>query len=128
MNTSRTALVVAALFGATAVGLGAFGAHALRGVLDAHALEIWHTAVDYQFWHALAMLGAGALARDYATLALRCAVIALIVGIVLFCGSVYALALGAPGWVGVVTPFGGLALIIGWVALGTHAWRDAVHR
>lgn len=125
MSTSRTSLVAAALLGATAVALGAFGAHALRGTLDEHALGVWRTAVDYQFWHALALLGVGVRARDHTTVALRCAAIAFVVGAVLFCGSLYALALGAPGFVGAITPFGGVALIVGWLALAVHAWKTS---
>ncbi|MEP6510440.1 MAG: DUF423 domain-containing protein [Dokdonella sp.] len=108
--------------------LGAFGAHALHGVLDERALGIWHTAVEYQFWHALALLGAGVLARDAATRALRCAVFAFVIGSVAFSASLYALALGAPNIVGAITPFGGVALILGWLSLGAHVWRDAVVR
>jgi uncharacterized membrane protein YgdD (TMEM256/DUF423 family) len=101
--------------GASAVLLGAFGAHALRGVLDPSAREIWHTASQYHFWHALALAIAclAPLGR-----ARRAALAAFAIGIVLFCGSLYALALGAPRWCGAITPLGGLAFIVGWVALG----------
>lgn len=122
--TSRFALTGACVFGATAVALGAFGAHALRGVLDQPALAIWHTAVDYQFWHALALLGVGVLARGATSRLLGCAALAFAVGIIVFSASLYALALGAPRMLGAITPFGGIALIAGWVALGVHAWRD----
>ncbi|KZC15665.1 hypothetical protein RHOFW510R12_20370 [Rhodanobacter sp. FW510-R12] len=101
--------------GASAVLLGAFGAHALRGVLDARGIELWHTAVNYQVWHALALAVAAGLGRGRSG---RVAVAALVMGILLFSGSLYALALGAPRWVGIVTPFGGLAFVAGWLALG----------
>ncbi|EIL94543.1 MULTISPECIES: DUF423 domain-containing protein [Rhodanobacter] len=101
--------------GASAVLFGAFGAHALRGVLDADHRELWHTAVEYHFWHALA-LGLAAWVGSGRTG--RCAVAAFAIGIVLFSGSLYALALGAPRWTGIVTPFGGVAFIVGWIALG----------
>jgi len=107
--------IIAAAFGASAVALGAFGAHALRTRLDPAALAIWHTAVEYQFWHALA-LTALALASTRLRFA-NAAAAAFAIGIVLFCGSLYALALGAPHAVGIVTPFGGVALIAGWLAL-----------
>lgn len=125
MTLARTTIVTAAVAGAAAVMLGAFGAHALRGVLDANALAIWHTAVEYQFWHALALLATGMLARTGATAALRTAAILFGAGIVLFCASLYALALGAPHAVGVVTPFGGVAFIAGWISLGIAAARFA---
>lgn len=117
---------VAALAGALAVAAGAFGAHALRGTLDERALTVWHTAVDYQFWHALALLASAAFVRRSATTRwFLVASVAFIAGIVLFCGSLYALALGAPRLVGVITPFGGIAFIVGWCTLAWHAWRDA---
>ena len=124
MKLARAAGVVAALCGAAAVMLGAFGAHALRDSLDEHAMATWHTAVEYQFWHALAMLVVAAMASHRATASLRAAAIAFVVGIVLFSGSLYALALGAPRMLGAITPFGGVALIGGWIALAIHAWRQ----
>lgn len=128
MNGSRSTLIAAALTGASAVALGAFGAHALRAVLDERSLVTWHTAVDYQFWHTLALFGVGVLAREHATTALRCAAIAFVVGIALFCGSLYALALGAPRFFGAITPLGGIAFITAWFALAVHAWRSPAAR
>lgn len=101
--------------GASAVLLGAFGAHALRNVLDAAHHQLWHTAVEYHFWHALALAIAVGFGQGKA---LRIAVLAFAVGIVLFSGSLYALALSAPRWTGIVTPVGGLAFVVGWIALG----------
>lgn len=112
-----------AVAGAGGVLLGAFGAHALRGMFDTRAMELWHTAVEYQLWHALALGLAAQAGRGRAG---RVAVVALSLGIVLFSGSLYALALGAPRWCGVITPFGGLAFIVGWVALAL-AMRGAPH-
>jgi uncharacterized membrane protein YgdD (TMEM256/DUF423 family) len=109
-----TALLVG-LAGASAVLLGAFGAHALRGVLDARAVELWHTAVDYHVWHALALALAAGLGGGRSR---GVAIVAFATGIVLFSGSLYALALGAPRWIGIVTPLGGVAFVVGWLALG----------
>jgi uncharacterized membrane protein YgdD (TMEM256/DUF423 family) len=125
MTFPRIIVITAALTGAAAVALGAFGAHALRNTLDDHALTVWHTAVDYQFWHALALLGVAALARDGASRALWFAAVAFFAGVILFCGSLYALALGAPRFSGAITPFGGVALIAGWIALAVYAFRRA---
>ena len=111
----RNPAIIAAAAGALAVMLGAFGAHALRGQLDVQALEVWHTAVNYQFWHALALLGLAAAPASRWRLA---AVFAFSAGVVLFCGSLYALALGAPRLIGAITPVGGVALIAGWMCLG----------
>lgn len=118
-------LLVSALAGAAAVVLGAFGAHALRSALDERALATWRIAVDYQFWHALALLATALLARARAARSLRFAGFAFALGIVLFSGSLYALALGAPRVVGAVTPLGGVAFTAGWLALAIHAWRSA---
>ena len=122
MSFARTLLMIAALLGAAAVLLGAFGAHALRDTLDERALAIWHTAVEYQFWHVLAAVAVALLAREGASTCLRIAAVAFVAGIVLFCGSLYALALGGPRIVGAITPFGGVAFVVGWIALAVHAW------
>jgi uncharacterized membrane protein YgdD (TMEM256/DUF423 family) len=116
--------VLAACLGALAVVLGAFGAHALRGHLDDAALRVWHTAVDYQFWHALALL-AISQPGDAAPRWLHASAAAFGVGVVLFCGSLYALALGAPHLIGAITPFGGIALIAGWLLLAIAFLRSA---
>ncbi len=110
----RLALLVG-IAGASAVLLGAFGAHALRDALDPRQRELWHTAVDYHVWHALALVLAVGLGCGRGR---RVAVSAFAFGIVLFSGSLYALALGAPRWAGIITPFGGIAFVVGWIALG----------
>lgn len=113
---ARAGLLVG-LAGASAVLLGAFGAHALRGVLDVQSRELWQTAVNYHVWHALALAVAVAVGLGRGRSG-RFAIAAFAIGIVLFSGSLYALALGAPRWTGIITPFGGLAFIAGWIALG----------
>ncbi|MBB6242206.1 DUF423 domain-containing protein [Rhodanobacter sp. MP1X3] len=112
--STRASLLVGAA-GASAVLLGAFGAHALQSVLDEYHSELWHTAVNYHVWHALALALAVAVGGGRSR---RVAIICFALGIALFSGSLYALALGAPRWTGIITPFGGLAFIIGWLALG----------
>lgn len=119
---NRIIATAGAIAGAIAVAFGAFGAHALRATLDANALQTWHTAVEYQFWHALALL---AVAQAPASRLRDVAAVMIGAGIVLFCGSLYALALGAPRTLGVVTPFGGAAFIVGWIALAAAFWRTA---
>jgi uncharacterized membrane protein YgdD (TMEM256/DUF423 family) len=120
---ARLSTGAGAIAGAAAVALGAFGAHALRSELDVAALSTWHTAVEYQFWHALALLACGVLARHREDRPLRLAAFAFAAGIVVFCASLYALALGAPRWIGAITPIGGVAFIAGWLALALHARR-----
>ncbi len=120
----RATLVGGALLGALAVGLGAFGAHGLEGVLEgaadaARRLEWWRTAVSYHLPHA-AMIVVCALVPGRAA---RVASAAFAAGITLFAGTLYAMSLGAPRWLGAVTPLGGLALIAGWIALAFTARR-----
>jgi len=114
--------VLAAGGGALAVVLGAFGAHALRNVLDAAELQTWHTAVEYHFWHTLALLAAAVSAPSRWRSA---GAIALTLGIVAFCGSLYALALGAPRVLGMITPLGGACLIAGWISLAAGLSRPS---
>ena len=120
VGTMRWPGIAASVAGASAVILGALGAHALHAKLSPQMLDVWHVAVQFQFWHALALLACALMRRTHAT---HLAAVLFVLGIVLFCGSLYALALGAPHAVGVITPLGGLAFIVGWVALGVGFWR-----
>lgn len=122
----RTIAALAATFGGLGVIAGAFGAHALKASLDAGRLALWQTAVDYQFWHALALLGLSALVPALAARPVRLAAWLFVTGIVVFSGSLYLLALGAPRMLGLLTPVGGVALIGGWaVLLGASLRRSA---
>lgn len=117
---ARALLAAGALAAALAVIMGAFGAHALKDRLGVELGAVYRTAVDYHFYHALGLLAAGLLAaRLPEARILRWAGVLLGTGIVLFSGSLYLLSLGGPGWLGAVTPFGGLAFIGGWALL---AW------
>ncbi len=117
----RWPAVAAACAGASAVLLGALGAHVLRNDVAASMLGVWQTAVRFQFWHALALALCAFLPRRSHAARLGASLFAW--GILLFCGSLYALALGAPRMVGVVTPLGGIALVAAWVALGVALYR-----
>jgi uncharacterized membrane protein YgdD (TMEM256/DUF423 family) len=105
------------LLAAVAVGLGAFGAHALKARLPAEMLTVWQTAVQYHAWHALGLLAVGLAGLHFEGNWLKAAGWLLFAGIALFSGSLYALVLGAPRALGMVTPLGGLALVLGWLAL-----------
>jgi len=121
----RFPLQAAGLFGATGVGLGAFGAHALHGFLATQGtLGTWETAVHYQLLHAVALLAAAVGLRSGEARALAWAVRAWSAGIMLFSGSLYLLALGGPRWLGPVTPLGGLGLIAGWLCVAAAASPD----
>jgi uncharacterized membrane protein YgdD (TMEM256/DUF423 family) len=116
----RSALIVAAISGALAVGLGAFGAHGLRHSVTPERLEIWRTAVQYQMFHTLALLVLGLLGG---ALDVRWAARLFTVGILIFSGSLYVLVLSGIGVLGAVTPLGGAAFIAGWLSLGWSVWR-----
>ncbi len=119
----RTMLTAGALAGFVAVALGAFGAHGLEGRLPAAHLAWWDKAVDYHALHALALLAVGLLALRAPSRAAAAAGWAFAVGILLFSGSLYLLALTGTRWLGAVTPFGGTAFLIGWGALALAARR-----
>lgn len=105
-----------AVLGGLGVGLGAFGAHGLKSRVDAQALGVFETGVRYQLLHALALLAVGALVRSGHPAAAR-AVPWFLCGVVAFSGSLYGLTAGAPRALGMLTPLGGAALIVGWVLL-----------
>jgi uncharacterized membrane protein YgdD (TMEM256/DUF423 family) len=122
--TARGALMMGALLAFTAVALGAFGAHALKARFSSDALSLWQTAVLYHGWHSLALLAAGVvllLRPDAAAVGVAAWLFA--AGVVLFAGSLYAIALTGVKAFGAVTPFGGLAFLAGWLALAWGAWR-----
>ena len=99
-----------------AVALGAFGAHALKSRLSAEMLAVWHTGVEYHVYHALALLAVGLLAAQLPESALlKWSGWLMLAGIVLFCGSLYALALSGERWLGPITPVGGIAFLAAWV-------------
>src|SRR3954468_15535069 len=113
----------AAFSGFLSVCLGAFAAHGLKSHIDADALAIWQTGVQYQMYHALALLTVGLLYQQHPSKALKIAGLAFIIGSLLFSGSLYALALGAPRPLGMITPLGGTGFLVGWIALFLYALR-----
>lgn len=116
-NTAKLWLLLGAIYGGVGVGLGAFGAHALKQRLTPEMLAVWRTAVEYQFYHALALLLLGVLARVWPTLSLNLAGTCFALGVLLFSGSLYALALTDIRVLGAITPVGGLLFLVGWFAL-----------
>ena len=117
-DVERTATVLAGIFGAAGVALGALGAHALAGRLDTRAAALWETAARYQLLHAAALLGLAWAASRWPGPWTAAAIWNVAAGTAVFSGTLYALALGAPRWLGAVTPLGGLAMIAGWLLLG----------
>ena len=110
---------------ALAVGMGAFGAHGLRSRLDAYSMSVYEKAVFYHFVHALGILLVALLARVnvISSTAQNRVGWLLLVGVVVFSGSLYALAVSGVGILGAITPIGGLAFIVGWVYLAYEAAR-----
>jgi uncharacterized membrane protein YgdD (TMEM256/DUF423 family) len=116
--------MIAAFSGFLAVVIGAFAAHGLKQILAPEMLEVVKTGVQYQMYHALALLLLGLwLSHKPATPGLTASGLAFILGTLMFSGSLYALALGAPRWLGPITPLGGLCFLIGWLLLLVAAWR-----
>jgi len=124
----RGLLAVSGILGAAAVGLGAYGAHGLEGLLEgapeaAKRIGWWQTAVGYHLPHAVVLAVCGLLAARRSGWALGVASVGFVLGVLLFSGTLYAMALGAPRWLGAVTPLGGLSLIVAWLALAGAALR-----
>ena len=121
---SRRILAAGAVLAGLGVACGAFGAHGLRDLLDERALGWWHTAVQYQMWHALALVALGAAAMKGAALP------AWLIGIgtIIFSGSLYLMALTGARWLGAVTPVGGATLIAAWLLLAFRAWKELPSR
>ena len=118
---SRTFLLLGSINAFLAVALGAFGAHGLKHFATDASLQIWATAAQYHFYHALALLLIGILVRDYPR-----AIITgqfFLAGIVLFSGSLYLLALTQIKILGAITPLGGVCFLLGWLWLAKIFWQ-----
>jgi uncharacterized membrane protein YgdD (TMEM256/DUF423 family) len=121
--SARLTLAFGALSGLMAVAMGAMAAHVLEPRLDAEALGWLDTAVRYQAWHALALIGAAAFLARRQDRALGLAGLAWMVGTILFSFSLYGLALTGFRPLAMITPFGGVAFLVGWAALARYALR-----
>ncbi|GAB3376388.1 DUF423 domain-containing protein [Spongiibacter taiwanensis] len=121
---ASVSLFVTAIFGFLAVALGAFGAHGLKDRLSADMLAVYHTAVQYHFVHTLALLGVSILLHQGAQHgALKASVWLFAVGILIFSGSLYALAITNIRILGAITPIGGVLFLLGWLSLAVAAWK-----
>ena len=110
-------LSIGSVSGALAVMLGAFGAHGLKVKLTAEMMAVYKTAVEYQFYHTLALLAVGILALHNQPKSLTASGWLFTAGILVFSGSLYALSMSGIKWLGAITPIGGLCFIAGWVLL-----------
>ncbi len=113
-------LLLAAVAGFLGVAMGAFGAHGLKHVLSEHYLDVYKTAVNYQMWHALLLALIAVLPKQRV---LTWAGWSLVFGITFFSGSLYLLAILKLGWLGMITPFGGLAFLLAWGLLAFAAFE-----
>ncbi|TBL75136.1 DUF423 domain-containing protein [Paenibacillus thalictri] len=107
------------------VAFGAFGAHALKGVITADMLAVYQTGVQYHMFHALGLIAAGSLAGRLGKKAVTAGWL-LFAGVVLFSGSLYLLALTSIGWLGAITPLGGVSFLAGWMVLAVAAYKSEV--
>ncbi|NQZ75398.1 MAG: DUF423 domain-containing protein [Ekhidna sp.] len=108
-------LILSSISGILAVSLGAFGAHALKNKLTSEGtLDTYQTAVQYQFYHTLALLLISLMLTKYQSIWLNYAGYSMAIGILIFSGSLYILCFTGIKWLGAITPIGGLAFIIGW--------------
>jgi uncharacterized membrane protein YgdD (TMEM256/DUF423 family) len=123
VRSSKGFFVTAALFGFVAVGLGAFGAHALKSVISADMLSIFETGVRYQMYHALALLCVSWALQKRHDAILFVSAWFFVVGVVLFSGSLYALSLTGMRAFGILTPFGGLSFMGGWFMMAWGFWK-----
>ncbi|MDO9453248.1 MAG: DUF423 domain-containing protein [Stagnimonas sp.] len=117
MSLAQLAVLTGAIYGFLGVAFGAFGAHALKARLAPEMLTVWKTAVEYQFYHALALVLVGLIATQRPSIAITNAAICFALGVLVFSGSLYVLALSGVRWLGAITPIGGLLFLIGWALL-----------
>ena len=124
MNRTQLIIAIAAILGLISVIAGAAGTHALRDALDAGALRTFETAARFQMYHALALLAVGILAMRWQTRILIVSAVLFTLGILLFSGSLYILALTGIGIFGAIAPIGGISLMAAWASLALAALRS----
>lgn len=122
---ARVILTIAAINNALAIILGAFAAHVLKSQLSLDMLAVYQTAVQYHFYHGLGLLLLGVLAlRLQKNAWLFRGAILMFAGIVLFCGTLYLLALTGVRWLGAIAPIGGICLVLAWIATAVAVWKE----
>ncbi len=125
--SGKQIIQAAAILGASAVGIGAFGAHGLKASLMASGrLDTFETAVKYHFYHSLALFLIGLLSLvNPSWKKLSLSSVLMILGILIFSGSLYVLSLTGITWLGAITPFGGIAFILGWLSVFWSTLKDS---
>jgi len=112
---SKTILILGAGLMALAVIVGAFGAHELKSKLSVDMMQVYKTGVEYHVYHALGLLLIGILSLQFASSLMNWAGVFIVIGIALFSGSLYLLAITGVRWLVAITPIGGMCFIIGWI-------------
>jgi len=121
---ARRWLGIGSVFGFLSIAFGAFGAHGLEGFLDTSAMATYDTAARYQMYLSLVLLCVGIIQAMFPSRSFTFPGIAFSVGILLFSGSLYALSLTSLWWFGMITPFGGIAILVGWVLFFLNIVRN----
>ena len=121
---SRHFIWIGALAAFLGVAMGAFGAHAVREVLPHELMQAYRTGVDYHLWHALGLIGIGLYGRDSCSALIRASGWLMLAGIALFSGSLYVLSLSGIRWLGLITPFGGTALLAAWALFALAVYKQ----
>lgn len=116
-KTTITFIKLGALMMALSVVFGAFGAHALKNILDEQMTKVYHTAVEYQFYHSLGIFVVAFIASINDEKKVKIAGYIMIVSTAIFCGSLYAMTITELKWLGAITPIGGVGFIVSWLML-----------
>src|SRR4051812_32374895 len=127
-SSGQRFLVFGSIIAGLGVAAGAFGAHALKEILDAPMLQVFETATRYLMYHAFGLCIVSWAIDRYPEQRLQKSGWLFIIGILLFSGSLYGVSLAGIRWLGAVTPVGGLTFITGWLLLGWGVWRDTLSR
>ena len=123
MMKNQTILISGAIFMALSVLLGAFGAHALKTRLTPEMMQVYQIGVQYQFYHSLGLLFAGIIGFQIESKWVGRSAMFLALGIILFSGSLYLIALSGIKAIGAITPIGGLSFVAGWISLAIAVWK-----
>jgi len=118
-------LIIASISGFLAVAIGAFGAHGLKQKISVDLMAAYQTGVQYHFYHTLALLAVGILLQQFPqSMAFKVSGWMLLLGMVVFSGSLYVLAITGSRWIGAMTPIGGVAFLVAWLALATGIYQS----
>lgn len=123
LTTMKTYWTLFCLFGFFSVALGAFGAHALKGSLESKFFEIFQTGVTYQFYHTFALGFVLILAQTKKDFSYKLSALFFIIGILIFSGSLYLLAITQIKWLGAITPIGGVFFLLGWLSFAYNVFK-----